>query len=39
MITKILYISDTHGKHRLLTNLPQTDVIVHFGDVSAIDAT
>lgn len=29
---KILQISDTHNKHRLLTNLPAADVIVHCGD-------
>jgi len=31
---KILHISDTHGKHRLLKDLPKADVIVHSGDVS-----
>ena len=31
---KILHLSDTHGKHRLLQNLPQADIIVHSGDVS-----
>ena len=29
---KILQISDTHNRHRLLTNLPAADVIVHCGD-------
>lgn len=29
---KILHISDTHGKHEELTNLPEADVIVHSGD-------
>ena len=29
---KILQISDTHNRHRLLTNLPEADVIVHCGD-------
>ena len=29
---KILQISDTHNQHRLLTNLPAADVIVHCGD-------
>lgn len=29
---KILHISDTHGKHRELGNLPAADVIVHSGD-------
>lgn len=28
----ILQISDTHNRHRLLTNLPMADVIVHCGD-------
>ncbi len=32
MIRTILHISDTHGQHRLLTNLPEADVIVHSGD-------
>lgn len=31
---KILHISDTHGKHHLLKNLPKADIIVHSGDVS-----
>ena len=31
---KILHISDTHGKHRLLKNLPPADIIVHSGDMS-----
>ena len=29
---KILHISDTHGLHKQLANLPQADVIVHSGD-------
>ena len=29
---KILQLSDTHNQHRLLTNLPAADVIVHCGD-------
>lgn len=29
-----LALSDTHGKHRLLKNLPPADVIIHAGDVS-----
>lgn len=28
----ILHISDTHGKHRELANLPPADVLVHSGD-------
>ena len=31
---KILHISDTHGKHHLLKDLPPADIIVHSGDVS-----
>lgn len=31
---KILHISDTHGKHHLLKNLPEADVIVHTGDIT-----
>lgn len=31
---KILHISDTHGQHRQLTNLPEVDVIVHSGDLT-----
>ena len=29
---KIIHISDTHGCHRRLTNLPEADVVVHSGD-------
>ena len=29
---KILHLSDTHGSHRWLTDLPEADVIVHSGD-------
>lgn len=29
---KILHISDTHGSHRRLVNLPDADVLVHSGD-------
>ncbi len=29
---KIIHISDTHGCHRRLTNLPDADVVVHSGD-------
>lgn len=29
---KILHISDTHGLHRQLKNLPEADIIVHSGD-------
>lgn len=31
---KILFLSDTHGKHRELKNLPQADVLIHAGDLS-----
>ena len=31
---RILHISDTHGRHRLLHDLPPADVIVHSGDVT-----
>ena len=31
---KILFISDTHGQHRKLKDLPDADVIIHGGDVS-----
>ena len=29
---KIIHISDTHGYHRWLTELPEADIIVHSGD-------
>jgi len=29
----LLHLSDTHGKHKLLKNLPEADVIIHSGDV------
>ena len=31
---KILHISDTHGFHRRLKELPEADVIVHSGDIT-----
>lgn len=31
---KILHLSDTHGKHHLLKNLPAADIIIHCGDMS-----
>jgi Icc-related predicted phosphoesterase len=31
---RILHLSDTHSKHRLLKNLPNADIIIHSGDVS-----
>ena len=29
---KLLHLSDTHGCHRRLTNLPKADIVVHSGD-------
>jgi Icc-related predicted phosphoesterase len=31
---KIVFISDTHGQHRKLKNLPKGDIIIHGGDIS-----
>jgi len=31
---KILFISDTHGQHRRLKNLPEADMLIHSGDIS-----
>ena len=31
---RIIQISDTHGKHYLLKNLPEGDVLIHCGDFS-----
>ena len=31
---KLLHISDTHGLHRRLQDLPEADIIVHSGDLS-----
>lgn len=28
----LLHISDTHGQHRTLGELPEADVLVHSGD-------
>jgi predicted phosphodiesterase len=30
---KILHLSDTHGHHRELKELPATDVLIHSGDM------
>lgn len=30
----LLHLSDTHGHHRRLTDLPQADVVVHSGDIT-----
>lgn len=32
MINTILCLSDTHGKHRQLGELPEADVVIHCGD-------
>lgn len=29
---KILHLSDTHGCHRRLTDLPEADIVIHSGD-------
>lgn len=31
---KILHLSDTHGYHRKLKDLPEADVVVHSGDIT-----
>ena len=31
---KILHLSDTHGLHRRIKDMPEADVIVHSGDIS-----
>ena len=31
---RILHLSDTHGLHRKIKNLPKADVLVHSGDIS-----
>jgi len=31
---RILHLSYTHSKHRLLKDLPKADIIVHSGDMS-----
>jgi 3',5'-cyclic AMP phosphodiesterase CpdA len=31
---KILHISDTHGQHHQLTDLPSADIIIHSGDIT-----
>jgi len=33
---KIVFISDTHGDHKEIKNIPACDVIVHAGDISAL---
>lgn len=36
MINEILCLSDTHGRHRLLRELPDADMVVHCGDFTEI---
>ncbi len=36
---RILHISDTHGYHLRLRNLPEADVIVHSGDITMAGGT
>ena len=31
---KILFLSDTHGQHRKLKNLPEADILIHGGDIT-----
>jgi len=31
---RLLHLSDTHSKHRLLHDLPAADIIIHSGDIS-----
>ncbi len=31
---KILHLSDTHGLHHRIKNMPEADVIIHSGDIS-----
>lgn len=31
---KILFLSDTHGKHHELQNLPHADMVIHAGDIT-----
>ena len=33
-VMKILHLSDTHGLHHRIKEMPETDVIVHSGDIS-----
>lgn len=35
---RILHLSDTHGKHHLLKNLPRADIIIHSGDFTFSDS-
>ena len=38
MINSILHISDTHGAHRRIGELPAADVVVHSGDFTMTDS-
>ncbi|MBO6027129.1 MAG: metallophosphatase domain-containing protein [Bacteroidales bacterium] len=31
---RLIHLSDTHGRHKQLTDLPQADIIVHTGDIT-----
>jgi 3',5'-cyclic AMP phosphodiesterase CpdA len=31
---RIVHLSDTHGKHHLLRDLPKADMVIHSGDMS-----
>ena len=31
---RIMHLSDTHGLHRKIKNMPKADVIIHCGDIS-----
>lgn len=31
---RILHLSDTHGLHHQIKDLPEADVIIHSGDIS-----
>lgn len=35
MTMKIICISDTHGTHRLLDNMPHGDILIHAGDITS----
>lgn len=35
---EILHLSDTHGCHRRLRDLPEADVVVHSGDFCMVDS-
>ena len=33
---RFLHLSDTHGFHRQLVDLPKADIIIHSGDMSMV---